>query len=64
MHVCLDISDGTTREREVRALAAAAAEFPNASPLVLTLDSMAVRPPLQATLEWPPAGSWFVDPAR
>jgi uncharacterized protein len=61
IQVCLDISEKTTREREERALAGAAREFPKARPLLLTLDSMAPRPPLQAPLEWRPAASWFLD---
>jgi uncharacterized protein len=61
IQVCLDISDSATREREVRGLAGAAAEFPKARPLLLTLDSMAPLPPLRAPLEWRPAASWFLD---
>ncbi|MCG6535313.1 MAG: ATP-binding protein [Syntrophales bacterium LBB04] len=61
IQVCLEISDAATREREVRALAEAATEFPKARPLLLTLDSMAPRPPLQATLRWRPAAAWFLD---
>jgi uncharacterized protein len=64
IQVCLDISDNTTREREVRALAGAARELPKARPLLLTLDSMAPRPPLQAPLEWCPAASWFLDQSK
>jgi predicted AAA+ superfamily ATPase len=64
IQVCLDISDNTTREREVRALACAARELPKARPLLLTLDSMAPRPPLQAPLEWCAAASWFLDQSK
>jgi uncharacterized protein len=64
IQVCLDISDNTTREREARALAGAARELPKARPLLLTLDSMAPRPPLQAPLEWCPAASWFLDQSK
>jgi predicted AAA+ superfamily ATPase len=64
IQVCLDISDNTTREREVGALAGAARELPKARPLLLTLDSMAPRPPLQPPLEWRPAASWFLDQSK
>jgi predicted AAA+ superfamily ATPase len=60
IQVCLDISDPSTREREVRGLAGAAAEFPKARAVLLTLDSMAPRPPLQAPIEWLAAASWFL----
>jgi predicted AAA+ superfamily ATPase len=63
IQVCQDISDHTTREREVRALVGAAAEMPKARPLMLTLDSMAPRPSLEAPLEWRAAASWFLETA-
>ena len=40
IQVCLDISESTTREREVRALAHAAAQFPKAKPVLQILDSL------------------------
>ncbi|HYA02496.1 MAG TPA: ATP-binding protein [Syntrophobacteria bacterium] len=63
IQVCLDVFDPATREREVRALGAAAAEFPAARPLLLTLDSMPPRPPLPAPLRWRPASAWLLEPS-
>jgi predicted AAA+ superfamily ATPase len=62
IQVCLDLFDAATREREVRALEAAAAEFAAARPLLLTLDSMPPRPPLPAPLRWRPAAAWLLEP--
>lgn len=64
IQVCVDTSDPATWEREVRALAAAAAEIPNSSALLLTLDSTPPKPPLPAPLRWHPAASWLLDPSE
>jgi hypothetical protein len=61
IQVCLDTSDPATWEREVRALAAAAAEIPDSSALLLTLDSTPPKPPLPAPLLWRPAAAWLLD---
>jgi len=58
---CLDLSAPPTREREERALAAAAAEFPEATPLLITVDSMPPQPPLLSPLRWRPAAAWVLD---
>ncbi|MDP2625896.1 MAG: hypothetical protein Q8Q58_03180, partial [Candidatus Rokubacteria bacterium] len=58
--VCLAVHDSSTWEREVRALAAAAAEHPKTVPLLVTLDSMPPRPPLPKPLRWLPAAAWFL----
>jgi predicted AAA+ superfamily ATPase len=64
IQVSLDISTPSTREREERALAAAAAEFPDATPLLVTLDSMPPQPPLPSPLRWRPAAAWLLNPHR
>jgi uncharacterized protein len=61
IQVCLDLSAPSTREREERALAVAAAEFPEATPLLVTLDSMPPQPPLPSPLRWRPAAAWLLD---
>jgi uncharacterized protein len=38
IQVCPDVSDSATYDREVRALSAAAVEYPDARPLLLTCD--------------------------
>lgn len=60
VQVCLEVHDLPTQEREVRALAAAAAEHPKAVPLLLTLDSMPPQPPLPKPLRWLSAVAWFL----
>jgi hypothetical protein len=53
-------SDAETYAREVRALTAAAAEYPGAIPLLLTFDTLPPRPPLPAPLRWQPAIAWLL----
>jgi hypothetical protein len=60
LQVCLDVHDPSTWEREVRALAAAAAAHPKAVALLLTLDSMPPRPPLPRPLRWLPGAAWLL----
>jgi hypothetical protein len=60
LQVCAEISDSTTLEREIRALASAAMEFPVATPIFLTLDSIPPQPDLPAPLRWRSAAAWFL----
>ena len=60
LQVCADISDGATREREVRALLAATAEYPDATPLLITLDAIPPQPGLPAPLQWQAATAWLL----
>lgn len=63
VQVCSDLSDAVTREREVRALRAAAIEHPDATPLLLTLDSVPPQPGLPPPLQWQAAAAWLLDRA-
>ena len=60
IQVCLDVSDPETQAREVRALASAAAEFPDARPLLLTFDTATPPTALPAPLRWQPAIAWLL----
>ena len=60
IQVCTDVSDPATFEREVRALAAAAAEYRGAIPLLLTFDTLPPRSPLPKQLRWQPAIAWLM----
>lgn len=64
IQVCVDISNPATRQREVRALESASKEWPDAIPLLLTLDSMPPRPPLPAPLKWKPVAAWLMERER
>jgi len=59
IQVCADLSVSATREREVRALLAAASEFPEAAPMLLTLDSMP-PPTLPEPIRWRAAADWLL----
>jgi len=60
IQVCTEVSDPGTYEREVRALAAAAAEYPGAIPLLLTFDTLPPRLSLPKPLRWQPAIAWLL----
>ena len=60
IQVCTDVSNAETYSREVRALTAAATEYPGALPLLLTFDSLPPRPSLPAPLRWQPAIAWLL----
>ena len=61
VQVCLELPDPATWEREVRALAAAAPEHPQARAVLLTLDATPPTQSLPAPLVWRPAASWLLD---
>jgi len=64
MQVCSDTSSAGTMEREVRALASAAAQHPRALPLLLTFDVEPPRAPLPEPLRWQAAVPWLLgEPA-
>ncbi|MEW5735867.1 MAG: ATP-binding protein [Thermodesulfobacteriota bacterium] len=60
LQVCLDISEPSAREREVRALAEAAKEMPEAEPVLLTLDSVPPNFDLPEPLKWQAAAEWLL----
>lgn len=61
IQVCAALSNPATREREVRALEAARADYPHATPLLLTLDAIPPQPALSAPLQWQAATAWLLD---
>jgi hypothetical protein len=61
LQVCADLSDAATWEREVRALLSAAAQYPEALPLLISLDAIPPLPDLPAPLRWQSAASWLLD---
>lgn len=60
IQVCADVGDAETYAREVRALAAAAEEYPGAVPLLLTFDTLPPHASLPAPLRWQPAIAWLL----
>jgi uncharacterized protein len=60
IQVCTDVTDPATYEREVRALATAAVEYPGALPLLLTFDTLPPNTPLPKPLRWQPAIAWLL----
>ncbi|MBM3262755.1 MAG: ATP-binding protein [candidate division Zixibacteria bacterium] len=61
IQVCADLSDGAARERETRALLAAAAEHPSATPVLITLDAVPPQPALPAPIRWFSAVAYLLD---
>ncbi|MBI4320147.1 MAG: ATP-binding protein [Chloroflexi bacterium] len=61
LQVCADLSDSATRDRETRALAGAAAEYPDATPFLITLDAIPPQPDLPEPLRWQAAAAWLLD---
>lgn len=61
IQVSLDTASGATWEREIRSLAAAAEAFPDARPLLITLDPTPPSRPLPPRLEWYAASRWLAE---
>jgi hypothetical protein len=61
IQVCADLSNATTWDREVRALVAAAKQYPKSNPLLITLDSTPPRQDLPSPLRWKCAADWLLD---
>jgi uncharacterized protein len=60
LQVCAAAVAPDTLDREVRALAEAATLYPDATPLLLTLDTLPPHPALPAPLRWQPAAAWLL----
>jgi uncharacterized protein len=60
LQVSADVGAPDAREREVRALAAAAREHPGARARLVTLDAIPPSPPLSGPLEWQAAAAWLL----
>jgi len=56
--MCDDVAEAFARE--VRALTAAATEYPGTIPLLLTFDTLPPLHPLHAPLRWQPAVAWLL----
>jgi predicted AAA+ superfamily ATPase len=61
VQVCLDTSATTTWEREIRSLVAAAQKYPEARPLLITLDPTPPARPLPSPLSWHAASDWLLE---
>lgn len=61
IQVCADLSDARTRERETRALLAAAAEHSYATPLLITMDTVPPQPKLPEPIRWRSAAAYLLD---
>ena len=64
IQVCADASDATTAARELRALAAASAEYPDAALRLLTLTRDALPEELPPAVVGQPAYAWMLDTAE
>ena len=62
VQVCADLSDPETANRELRALAAAGAQFPRARKRLLTLTRDSIPDELPAGVEAQPAYEWLLTP--
>ena len=60
LQVCADLTDAATREREVRALMSAMTDYPDATPLLISLDAIPPQPDLPAPLRWQSAAAWLL----
>jgi hypothetical protein len=61
IQACLESEGDETWERELRALAAAAAAHPDAHPFLVTLDTVPPSRPMPHGLTWAPAARWLLE---
>lgn len=64
VQVALDVVSEPTWNREIRSLVAAAATFPGAQPVLITLDPSPPSRPLPEGLEWWSASQWLLEADR
>lgn len=63
IQVAAQVDDGQTLTREVRSLREATDEYPEARPLLVTLDASPPSEPLPAGVEWRPAAQFLLEEA-
>jgi uncharacterized protein len=63
VQVCLDVTNDSTWARETRSLEAAASEYPQARPLLVTLDPSPPARPVPPGAEWCSASQWLLEKA-
>jgi uncharacterized protein len=61
IQVSLETAAASTWEREVRSIEAAAQEYPEARPLLITLDPTPPSRPLPGRVEWVSASQWLLE---
>ncbi len=61
LQVCAEVNEVETLEREVRALQAVAPLYPEATVLLITLDTIPPKINLPDTIHWRPAIQWLLD---
>lgn len=61
IQVCLESEGDETWERELRALDAASAAYPDAQPVLVTLDAVPPSRPLPRGMTWAPASHWLLE---
>ena len=60
IQVAADVEGPDTWAREIRALLSAAADYPDATPLLLTYDPFPPREAPPAPIQWLPASAWLL----
>ncbi len=63
IQVTMTVAATDTYAREVRALLAASSEYPDAEPILITLDTIPPNPELPDPLRWQSAAEWLLDSA-
>jgi hypothetical protein len=61
IQVALDTDSATTWDREIRSLAAAANEYPDTHPFLITLDPTPPGRPMPGRIQWQSASQWLLD---